>query len=95
VPVVCTVRLTDSSNAIWVTFHTHAVDRHFPLCLVEGLPLAHDCFEVISQKGADRPPFLGRHDPRLSEKVRKFERDGLHDETKLARWLCALAAARA
>jgi hypothetical protein len=49
--------------------------------LVEGLSFPHDGFEPVGQKGADRPPFLGRHYTRLAQKIGiELERDvGFHD----------------
>jgi hypothetical protein len=54
---------------------------------VERLALAHDPFEPVSQKGAYRPPFLGREDTRLAQQIGiELERHvRLHDELSLAR----------
>jgi hypothetical protein len=55
--------------------------------LVECLPFAHDRFEPIGQKCADRAPFFGCHDTRLSEKIGvELERDvRLHGAFEIAR----------
>lgn len=56
-------------------------------CLVECLSFPHDGFEPVRQEGADRPPFLSRDHPRLTEQIGvQFERHiRLHDEYRVAR----------